>query len=135
MCYGGARAGASDEGTVFGVVAVEHGEDFLPGVVLGRAVEGGEDEHRNLGAHAHTEQGGAAGQVQDLEQCAPDDDGGAYGVGEVEEALAGAAVQEALYDVGVFTEFCHFCMLGSVLFLFCAARESDLCADVAESDV
>ena len=46
-------------------------EYFLPVVLLRRAVEGSEYEHQHLGTHAYRQQSVAAGQVKNLEQCAP----------------------------------------------------------------
>ena len=48
-----------------------------------------------------TEQRAASGQVQDLEERAPDHDGRAQRIGYVEEALPRAAAQETSYPVDV----------------------------------
>ena len=89
-------------------MAVKHGENLLPRIFLGRTVERREDKHGYLGAHAYAEQGAASGQVQDFEQCSPDDDGRAYGVREVEETLSLGAVQEPLYAVAEFPYLSHY---------------------------
>ena len=70
------------------VFAVKLGIYFLPVVFARRTVESSEYEHQNLGAHTHGQQHITAGKVEYFEECAPDDDGGAYGVRKIEEALA-----------------------------------------------
>jgi hypothetical protein len=95
-------------GTVVGVARLQHGKHLLPVILLLGAVEGGEDKHEHLGAHAYGEQLVAALQVQDFEQGAPYHHGGAYTVSKVEEALARVAREEALDNVFVFFDFTHF---------------------------
>ncbi len=63
-------------------------EDVFPAVFFWGTVEGGEDEHHDLGSHADGQEGVAAGEVENLEEGAPDYDGCADGVGEVEEPLS-----------------------------------------------
>ena len=88
-------------------MGVEHGKDVFPGIFARRAVESREDKHGDLGAHAYAEQCASTREVENFEERAPDDDGGAYGVGKVEEALPLGAVQEALYEVAEFLAFSH----------------------------
>ena len=63
------------------------GEDFLPFVIARGAVEGGEGEHQHLSAHAQRQQEVAAGEVENLEERAPDHDGRTDRVCEIEETL------------------------------------------------
>ena len=88
-------------------MAVQDGEHLFPGIVLGGTVESREYEHRNLGTHTYAEQRAAAGQVKYFEERAPDNDGGAYGVGEVKEPLSFRAMQEAFYEIAEFSDFSH----------------------------
>ncbi len=71
-----------------GLFGAEGWEDVFPAVFFGRTIEGGEDEHHDLGSHADGQEGVAAGEVENLEEGAPDYDGCADGVGEVEEPLS-----------------------------------------------
>ncbi|GFI06895.1 hypothetical protein IMSAGC006_01643 [Muribaculaceae bacterium] len=77
-------------------------------MILARGtVERREDKHQHLRAHAYAEQGVAAGQVKYLEQSAPDHDSGAYGVGEIEEALAALAREKPFNGILISFDCCH----------------------------
>ena len=92
-----------------GLLGCQRGEDALPLVLAGRTVKGGEHEHQHLGAHADRQQRVAAGKVQDFEERAPDDDCGAYRVGEVEEALPFFAGYEGADAAAHFFHFLVHC--------------------------
>ena len=102
-----AAVAAREVGAVFRILAVEHGEYLFPLVLLGRAVKGSEDKHQHLSAHAYRQQGVAARQMEDFEESAPDDYGGADGVCEVEETLAFLAGDESSYAALVLLYFSH----------------------------
>ena len=95
-------------------MVVEYGKHFFPSVFFRRTVESRQHEHQDFRAHAYRQQHIAAGQVQNFEQRAPDDDGSADGVGEIEEALPLLAGYECGYAAFVLLNFSH-----DIYFLIC----------------
>ena len=94
-------------GTVFGVFRGQHGEHLFPVVFFGRAVEGGEDKHQDLHAHAYREHDIAAREVQYLEEGTPNDDGGAYTVCKVEKSFSRVTREEFFDAVFISLVFSH----------------------------
>ena len=98
---------ALEVGTVFGVFRGQHGEHLFPVVFFGRAVEGGEDKHQDLHAHAYREHDIAAREVQYLEEGTPNDDGGAYTVCKVEKSFSRVTREEFFDAVFISLVFSH----------------------------
>ena len=124
---------AGDTAAHFGtLLTLESRENLFPLIFAGRTVKSRKDKHEHFRSHTEGKQQVASGKMQNLEKSAPDNDGGADRICEIEETLAFLAADESAESLLICLDRSH---LSVVLFfvLFLPFGKSDLRADTAET--